>query len=519
MNWSFITFTILFGLAKKTSAYHIRQSDSTGNIDHTLSNYTPAAIADLITSLPGLDFETNFKQFSGYLTVSEENNRNIFYWFAESQSDPENDPVVFWTNGGPGCSGLIAFGTEHGPFYYSKNGTLTPNPYSWNKVANMFYVEQPAGVGFSYSDVKSDYITGDAKAASDNYILIKKFFERFPEKKSNDFYITSESYGGHYIPELTYQILENNKDDSINFKGFAVGNPYVDPFSNDVALYETQYYHSLISSLVYRPWHKKCTDRHTFHLACIILENKMYFESEPGINPYALDYPVCIEEDGTLGRSVLREQGSQLMQHRDKYNTDVSLNDLSLHEDDEFVAEVKKILDLTPPPEEISRRLKYAKYKPCEINYFTNYLNRKDVREALHILEGLPKWDSCSRIVQYSRSDVNTPLIDFYKKIISRGLENNLNMMVYSGDDDSVCATSGTQYWIYDLDIDVKEDALWNHWYDKDGQVAGYVTAFDTLGGSGNFTFVTVHGAGHELPAYKPEQALEMFTTFLEKKW
>jgi len=65
----------------------------------------------------------------------------------------------------------------------------------------MLYVEQPAGVGFSYSDDPDDYTTGDAQAASDNYVLIQQFLERFPERKSNDFYITSESYGGHYIPE------------------------------------------------------------------------------------------------------------------------------------------------------------------------------------------------------------------------------------------------------------------------------------------------------------------------------
>lgn len=78
------------------------------------------------------------------------------------------------------------------------------NPYSWNKVANVLYVEQPAGVGFSYSDDESDYVTGDAQAAADNYVLIKQFFERFPERKSNQFYISSESYGGHYIPECKY---------------------------------------------------------------------------------------------------------------------------------------------------------------------------------------------------------------------------------------------------------------------------------------------------------------------------
>lgn len=68
-------------------------------------------------------------------------------------------------------------------------------------MASILYVEQPAGVGFSYFNTSTDYATGDAKAASDNYVLIREFLTRFPERQSNDFYIASESYGGHYMPQ------------------------------------------------------------------------------------------------------------------------------------------------------------------------------------------------------------------------------------------------------------------------------------------------------------------------------
>lgn len=95
----------------------------------------------------------------------------------------------------------MGLGTEHGPFLIDVKGKLTPNPHSWNQVANILYVEQPAGVGFSFSDTESDYDTDDQQAASDNYVLIRQFLERFPERQSNDFYIASESYGGHYMPE------------------------------------------------------------------------------------------------------------------------------------------------------------------------------------------------------------------------------------------------------------------------------------------------------------------------------
>jgi len=52
---------------------------------------------------------------------------------------------VLWTNGGPGCSGLTGFLSEQGPFRAAADGTLTPNKFAWNKIANMVFIEQPAG--------------------------------------------------------------------------------------------------------------------------------------------------------------------------------------------------------------------------------------------------------------------------------------------------------------------------------------------------------------------------------------
>lgn len=141
---------------------------------------------------------------------------------------------------------------EIGPFFVNRdNKTLSRNKYAWNNgmliaviydnytyntsvltdhfsmaVANMLFLESPAGVGFSYLNRTSDYNnTGGRSTAADTYTFLINWLERFPEYKGHSFFLTGESYGSHYIPQLANTILSNNKimnTTMINLKGVAV---------------------------------------------------------------------------------------------------------------------------------------------------------------------------------------------------------------------------------------------------------------------------------------------------------
>lgn len=90
------------------------------------------------------------------------------------------------------------------------------------EAANVLFLESPAGVGFSYSNKSSDYgENGDKRTAEDNYVFLVNWLERFPEYKNRDFYITGESYAGHYVPQLAHTILQHNST-IINLKGIMV---------------------------------------------------------------------------------------------------------------------------------------------------------------------------------------------------------------------------------------------------------------------------------------------------------
>jgi serine carboxypeptidase-like clade 2 len=89
---------------------------------------------------------------------------------------------------------------EFGPWRPVSNGSVVSNPFSFTKIASIVFLEQPAGVGFSYSTKKTDVFNcNDYQSAKDNLLIIKKFFERFPERKNNKFFISSESYGNYNI--------------------------------------------------------------------------------------------------------------------------------------------------------------------------------------------------------------------------------------------------------------------------------------------------------------------------------
>lgn len=61
-----------------------------------------APAEDLVTYNIHLNYP--HKWYSGYLNFTM---GKFHYVFFDSQSDPDNDPLILWLNGGPGCSSMI----------------------------------------------------------------------------------------------------------------------------------------------------------------------------------------------------------------------------------------------------------------------------------------------------------------------------------------------------------------------------------------------------------------------------
>ena len=126
---------------------------------------------------------------------------------------------------------------------------------------------------------------------------------------------------------------------------------------------------------------------------------------------------------------------------------------------------------------------------------FPNYLNRKDVREALHIYPELGKWEACR--------DLNYTLLIEGTIWIYNILKQypDYKMMHYSGDTDGSVPTLGTKRWIQAQGW--TQTRQWRPWL-TDGQVSGYTKEY------GSFTFTTIHGVGHMAPQWKRKDVCEM---------
>ena len=125
---------------------------------------------------------------------------------------------------------------EFGPWRPVANGSLVSNPFSWTKLASLVFLEQPVGVGFSYGTDPAEMLSfNDYRAATDNLQVIRAFFARFPERSGLPFYIASESYGGHYIPQWTLQLLDD-EELRPRFKGLLVGNPFISYASGSIGM-------------------------------------------------------------------------------------------------------------------------------------------------------------------------------------------------------------------------------------------------------------------------------------------
>ncbi|KAK7336435.1 hypothetical protein VNO77_16976 [Canavalia gladiata] len=434
----------------------------------TLAGVNSLAEADKINSLPGQP-RVKFEQYSGYIPVDKQQQRALFYYFVEAEEDSASKPLVLWLTGGPGCSsvGVGAF-IEHGPFKPGDNNSLVKNDYSSNKVANMLYLESPAGVGFSYSTNTSFYAT-DEITARDSLVFLQGWYTKFPEYSNNDFYIAGESYAGHYVPQLAQLIVQTKT--KFNLKGIVIGSPLLEFNTDFNSRAEFFWSHGLISDSTYELLNRVCNystiirqqfiNRNVSDV-CAEVDKRMNGEVSKYIDTHHVTLDVCLPS--------ANQQAQMLNQPQEAQKLDVCVQDKTIA-----------------------------------------YLNRREVQEAFHAkLVGVTKWSTCSEVLNYDYRNLEIPIIPILGSLIKSGIR----VLAYTGDQDSVIPLLASRSLVNGLakEIGLNTTVAYRAWFEGK-QVAGWTQVYGDI-----LSYATIRGGSHEAAFSQPQRSLVLLQAFLEGK-
>ncbi|WCJ19283.1 Serine carboxypeptidase-like [Euphorbia peplus] len=395
---------------------------------------------------------------AGYYKIANSHASRMFYFFFESRNS-KKDPVVIWLTGGPGCSSELAMFYENGPFTIAKNMSLLWNEYGWDQASNLLYVDQPIGTGFSYSSDPRDIRYNEAGVSNDLYDFLQAFFAEHPEYVNNDFYITGESYAGHYIPAFAARVHQGNKAKEgthINLKGFAIGNGLTDP----------------------------------------AIQYKAYTD-------YALDMGLIKKSDYDLISKVvpLCEMAVKLC------GTDGTISCMASY----FVCEsiFNSILARAGNINYYDVRKKCEGSLCYDFSDMEKYLNQKSVRDALGV--GDKRFVSCSSTVYLAM------LLDLMKNFevgIPALLEDGIQLLVYAGEYDLICNWLGNSRWVHAMEWSGQKEFVASSEvpFMVDNSEAGVLKSYGPL------AFLKVHDAGHMVPMDQPKAALEMLKRWTQGK-
>ncbi|TCD70780.1 hypothetical protein EIP91_001811 [Steccherinum ochraceum] len=408
--------------------------------------------------------------YTGYI---DNGARHMFFYFFESRNNPATDDMIFWTDGGPGCSSALGLFMELGPCRVTSANATTFNPYSWNENANVFFVDQPIGVGFSYADY-GEYVMTTEDAATDIAAFMAIFFEHFTQFKGRPLHMTGESYGGHYVPAFAAHVYDQNAQliaagaTPINLTSIMIGNGCTDYPGMLDSYYEVECAKHPVQSLSFCMSMKKAMPR------C----QKWLKES-------------CLDIFDTVSCSAAM--------------TFCTTNLVAPF----FVTgynpyDITKLCDGT-----IETTLCYP-----IIQTIQSYLDQPAIRQQIGVDPAVTaNFTACSSTVGAlftAAVDSAFPSQNYIELLLARGVKT----LIYVGDNDWICNSVGNEKMTLNLDWANHDDfgsQPLKEW-SVNGKAAGQTRS------SGPLTYTTIYGAGHLTPLDQPEVSLEMVKRWISGK-
>ena len=425
---------------------------------------------DLVLNLPNYKKEELPCMYSGYISISEQTNSKMFYWlFMDDVETPSKaKPLVVWLSGG--VSSLFSLFTEIGPLKINNKGEFSVDKTtSWITKANILYVDQPIGTGYSFTTDLTSIPKNQNTISQHFYKFIQRFLILHSNLTDKNFYLMGDSYSGMYIPNIAKLILEENKkidagdshNQKINLKKISVGNGIFDLKFQGLASKDLAKGLNFVSE----------------------------FDDEP---QFDLLTKRCENALSTISTKDTQKECNKVQDYLKGIAGDIDHNDVR----------------------------KSAEFETLDTRYLTNYLNRLDVITALNIKDSIMKKENYWSLFNLT---VHNSLIDDYNfnsslPVIEYLLNDfNIPVIIYAGQFDIFDGPQGIERALHTLNYKNSENwknSTREHWkIPLEGTnkyvLAGYIKQH------GNLIFVSMRKAGHLVPRDRPVTSLNLLEHIL----
>ena len=415
---------------------------------------------------------------------------NLYFLLLRARHTPPKRKLIIWFNGGPGCSSFDGAMMEIGAWRMDGNGGLVwaQDGGSWNEYADVLFLDQPVGTGFSYVNTNA-YATSLPQAALEVVYFLKQFVQVFPEYARDieqkygksgsgvDVYLAGESFAGQYIPYTADALIKAGINSPVSLKGIAIGNGFIDP--------DSQYGTELETMVAKKLWSPSSSQYQAVHKIVRACRKEL---------------------DKSKGRGGVRDNDTCDQILRTIIDETTKILSTNVHSvDDRKCINIYdvRLIDSAPA---------------CGMNWPTTlaatytYLARGDVRKALHVDDRhKPEaWVECNNNVGSAmRTDtVSSPSVTLLPAI----LESGVKVMLFAGEEDLICNAIGVKRTADNLIWGGKKgfgNAPIMDWT-VNGKLAG---SWQT---SRNLTYVGIRGASHMVGVDMPVESNDMILRFME---
>lgn len=387
---------------------------------------------------------------------------------------------------------MIGLFQENGPCHFV-DGASTPslNQYSFNSYANMLYIDQPIGTGFSYG---TDDVTSTVTAAPYVWTLLQAFYAQFPQYENRDFGIFTESYGGHYGPEFADYFESQNaaikagtlKGENVDLIALGINNGWFDAKLQEKAYVDFSL-NNTYKPLITEDQHQQYLDSYTS--SCAPALDQCHSSGSDSD---------CQNSDSTCYNDIEGPLSSSTS------NGGVALYDFDVYDirepsqDPYPPSTYKTYLTTASVVKAIGAKSTYQECPTAQYNKFSSTGDSKSNSTcATHRSMLMSNLDSRSFLSQ-----------------LSSVVQSGVRTVVWAGDADWICNWFGGQAAAeaisYSGQSDFQSKDLES--YTVSGKAGGTFKTVD------NFSFLRVFGAGHEVPYYQPAVALQVFKQTMQQQ-